>query len=66
MGLIIVDLVITNGPQDTTVCMNTIAEVYCGFTGTSPNFAIPNWRIVFREVIMAVSLVMILLMEMTF
>ena len=49
MGLIIVDLVITNGPQDTTVCMNTIAEVYCGFTGTSPNFAIPNWRIVFRS-----------------
>ena len=49
MVLIIVGLVITNGPQDTTVCMNAMAEFYCGFTGTDPNFVIPNWRIVFRS-----------------
>ena len=47
--MVLVGFTITNGPQDTTVCMNTIAEVYCGFTGTDPNFAIPNWRIVFRS-----------------
>ena len=40
---------ITNGPQDTTVCMNTMAECYCGFTGASLNFAVPNWRIIFRN-----------------
>ena len=28
--------------------MNAIAEVYCGFTGADPYFAIPAWRIVFR------------------
>ena len=40
---------ITNGPQDTTVCMNAMAECSCGFTGTDPNFAVPSWRIVFRS-----------------
>ena len=49
MVLIIVGFIITNGPQDTTVCMNAMAEVYCGFTGTDPNFVVPNWRIVFRS-----------------
>ena len=48
MVLIIVGFIITNGPQDTTVCMNAMAECYCGFTGTDPYFAIPNCRIVFR------------------
>ena len=40
---------ITNGPQDTTVCINVMAECYCGFTGTDPFVALPNWRIVFRN-----------------
>ena len=40
---------ITNGPQDTTVCMNAMAECYCGFTGASPNSAFPDWRIIFRS-----------------
>ena len=31
------------------MCMNAMAECNCGFTGTDPNFAIPNWRIVFRS-----------------
>ena len=31
------------------MCMNAMAECNCGFTGASPNFAIPNWRIVFRS-----------------
>ena len=26
-----------------------MAECTCGFTGTNPNLAIPNWRIVFRS-----------------
>ena len=29
--------------------MNATVDCYCGFTGASPNFAIPNWRIVFRS-----------------
>ena len=31
------------------MCMNVMAECYCGFTGTNPMFHIPNWRIVFRS-----------------
>ena len=50
MALMILGFIITNGPQDTTVCMNAMAECDCGFTGTDPNFAVPNWRIVFRSV----------------
>ena len=42
-------LIITNGPQDTTVCMNAMAECNCGFTGINPNFVVPSWRIVFRS-----------------
>ena len=40
---------ITNGPQDTTVCMNTIAECDCGFAGADPYLVIPNWRVVLRS-----------------
>ena len=40
---------ITNGPQDTIVCMNDMAEIYCGFTGINPSFVVPDWRIVFRS-----------------
>ena len=49
MVLMILGFSITNGPQDTTVCMNAMAECNCGFTGTDPSFAVPNWRIVFRS-----------------
>ena len=31
------------------MCMNAMAECYCGFTGTDPNFVRPNWRIIFRS-----------------
>ena len=31
------------------MCMNVMAECYCGFTGTDPNFVVPDWRIVFRS-----------------
>ena len=44
-----VGTVITNGPQNTTVCMNATAECNCGFTGANPNHVIPNWRIIFRS-----------------
>ena len=46
---IIVGFIITNGPQNTTVCVNVIAECYCGFTGANPNAAIPDWRIILRS-----------------
>ena len=49
MVLMILGFSITNGPQDTTVCMNAMAECNCGFTGIDPSFAVPNWRIVFRS-----------------
>ena len=49
MDLMILGLIITNGPQDTTVCMNAMAECNCGFTGIDPNLAVPSWRIVFRS-----------------
>ena len=45
----VVGFVITNGPQDITVCINAMAECYCGFTGASPAFAVPDWRIIFRN-----------------
>ena len=31
------------------MCMNVMAECYCGFTGTDPSFVRPNWRIVYRS-----------------
>ena len=31
------------------MCMNVMAKCFCGFTGTSAMFQIPNWRIVFRS-----------------
>ena len=45
----IVGINITNGPQDITVCMDTIAECDCGFTGADPYSIIPDWRIVLRS-----------------
>jgi len=42
-------LAITNGPQDTTVCMNDMAECTCGFNGANPLLTTPNWRIVTRS-----------------
>ena len=45
----VVGFVITNGPQDITVCINAMAECYCGFTGASPAFAVADWRIIFRN-----------------
>ena len=43
-----VALTITNGPQDTTVCINQVTNCTCGFTGADPNF-VPNWRIIKRN-----------------
>ena len=44
-----VGIIITNDPQDTTVCMNTTVECYCGFSGVDPYFVVPSWRIVLRS-----------------
>ena len=44
-----VALTITNGPQDTTVCINQVVNCTCGFTGADPNIVVPNWRIIKRR-----------------
>ena len=44
-----IGIIITNGPQDTTVCMNAIGECDCGFSGASPATTIPSWRIILRN-----------------
>ena len=44
-----VGITITNGPQDTTVCINAIGECDCGFTGVSPDIVVPSWRIILRN-----------------
>ena len=45
---IIIALVITNGPMDTTVCNGGIGIMSCGFVNESTSFA-PNWRIIRRS-----------------
>ena len=45
----ILGISITNQPADVTVCMNNVAEIDCGFTGTDPKFVIPNWNITMRS-----------------
>ena len=42
------DFVITNPPQDTTVCINDMAKCTCGFDGADPSSTIPDWIIVTR------------------
>jgi len=37
-----VAITITNGPQDTTVCTNQVANCTCGFNGGDPSLVIPN------------------------
>ena len=44
-----VGLTITNGPQDTTVCTNQLANCTCGFVGADPNNVVPDWRIIKRN-----------------
>ena len=44
-----VALTITNGPQNTTVCINQVVNCTCGFTGADPNFVVPNWNIIKRR-----------------
>ena len=52
MGKIFIDnlgLNITNPPTNVTVCINTVAEINCGFIGANPNLVTPNWRIIMRN-----------------
>ena len=44
-----VGLTITNGPQDTTVCTNQLANCTCGFVGVDPHIVVPDWRIIKRN-----------------
>jgi len=46
LSCVCVALTITNGPQDTTVCTNQLAEFTCGLVGVDPNFVVPDWRII--------------------
>ena len=47
-ALCISDFVITNPPQDTTMCINDMVECTCGFNGADPLLSIPDWTIVIR------------------
>ena len=40
-----IEIIITNGPNDTTVCINNTAEINCGFTGGDPETVFPDWKI---------------------
>ena len=40
---------IISGPQNSTVCVNSKAEISCGFSGANPLHVVPNWRIVSRS-----------------
>ena len=40
-----IGLNITNPPQNVTVCINSRAEISCGFTGADPLLVLPNWII---------------------
>ena len=40
---------ITNPPKNITLCVNTVAEINCGFTGANPHLVTPNWRIIMRS-----------------
>ena len=42
-------MIITNGPQDSTVCVNQFVNYSCGFTGADPNMVVPNWHIIKRN-----------------
>ena len=44
-----VGIIITNPPQDITVCINNMAEINCGFTGADPGLVLPNWIIIMRN-----------------
>ena len=44
-----VGLNISKGPQNTTVCMDFMAECECGFTGATVGTTMPDWRIVYRS-----------------
>ena len=49
MYCLCVALIITNGPQDTTVCINQVINCTCGFTGANPYSVVPSWRIIKRN-----------------
>jgi len=44
--MLFVALTITNGPQNTTMCTNQLANCTCGFVGGDPSFVVPDWRII--------------------
>ena len=44
-----IGIIITNGPQDTTMCIYAIGECDCGFSGANPATTVPNWRIIIRN-----------------
>ena len=40
---------ITNGPRDITVYSGSIVNISCGFSGLTPETALPDWRIIRRN-----------------
>ena len=49
MNVYYIEINITNGPNNTTVCINDTAEINCGFTGGDPETVFPDWRIILRS-----------------
>ena len=50
ISLALVNVVITSGPINVTVCSGTKAKISCGYTGVSDPFNTkPNWRIFKRN-----------------
>ena len=44
-----INITITNGPQDTIVCINDTAKINCGYAGANPTLTMPNWVITNRS-----------------
>ena len=43
INFILVDIVITRNPSDTSVCLGNVASMSCGFSGADPHITIPEW-----------------------
>ena len=44
-----IEFIITNGPNNTTVCINNTAEINCGFTGANYIHIFPDWIVINRS-----------------
>jgi len=47
--LLCIALMIINGPRDITVCSGRTVDIFCGFSGATPQTVLPDWRIIRRS-----------------